>query len=484
MPRDSATATTGKKKTDPPPYFLHPKLPTLLTPPADQAQNFQRLYNLMSASGARFLQGLQNTLKPRWSRKSLRLAYNLDVMKSKSPLEAIELPIKKTLGIGPVRMVYYRELVYGHYYQSMMEDTYLAGTSFFVVGGKRRDPEEWLAMDRFLAKTLMSLGLSWWKVEKVMAECVQNSGLPEAFLERYGADPTTTDFIPAWEKEWNNRKAFQGYKGFSRKFGRDSRRFQEQGRTVNDVEDILQGKAIDLTTEGMLLFDADENVILLVDKDGKLIIPSPPEDRLLNEILIPSLSRGAANEPGDTGRMRSGELLRDYGLHKILLNSRDLTQNSNEEFADYTTSQRSPLINSIIYGLGRFLWASTPIKHLVTAPTSRAVRRLMERRKAWSEMSDGPDPHYYMPSEFYMLIADILHHCPVVAGLPDDHMIEGSIGSPEDYKPLPLDPKDWSPIKPPQPMWEGLTADQVRQRYGEQAKKHRSNYSPFRYERP
>ncbi len=469
MPRKSASATTGKERTDPPPYFLHPKLPPFDASSSPPIDTYQPIYNLMAAAGFGLLSRLQHIIAPKFGRRSLALAYNAGAINNKSSREAINLPVERKIGIGPVRMVYYRELVYGHHYQSMLEDTYLAGTSYFVAGGKRRDPDEWLTMDRFYAKTLMSLGLSWWCIEQAIVTGFLKSHLPAEFMEQYDADPTSTSFVAAWEEVWSNRKKFQDYGNRSRKFRANIRQFEKQGKTAEDVEAILQGTANDLRTEGEILYDADGIIIIPLDNAGRIKIPSSAEDHVLNEILIPGLSldnggsRAAAAE-----QILSGQLMRDYGFHKILLNSRDLTQNRTEDFAAYATDRRSPFINSIVYELGQFIWDSIDIKRRY--PASPAARHLMERKTAWLEQGDQAELHYFLPTEFYMLIADILYHCPVASGLPDNHLIRGSTGPPEEIELWRYSAETLPPVKPPPPMWEGLTADQVRQRFGEAVK--------------
>ncbi len=374
-------------------------------------------------------------------------------------------------------MVYYQELVYGQYYQTMLDDTYLAGTSYFVVGGKRRDHEEWLTTDRFYAKTLMSLGLSWWCIEQAIVTGFLKSHLPVEFAEKYDADPTSTSFVAAWEEVWSNRKAFQDCKSLSRRFRANVRQFEEQGKTAENVEAILRGTAKDLKTEGEVLFDADGNIIIPLDNAGKMKIPSSAKDHFLNQILIPGLSLDNGEPEAEAAeQLLSGHLMRDYGIHKILLSSHDLTQNRVEDFPDYTTVHRSPLINSIIYVLGKYIWNSIDVKR--RRPASPAARHLIERKIAWLDQGSQAEIHWFRPTEFYMLIADILYHCPITSGLPDPHIIQGSTGPPEEIELWRYTVETLPPVKPPPPMWEGLTADQVRQRFGEaekanEPKKHR-----------
>lgn len=465
MTRIPDPPTTGKSVTDPPPYFLHPTLPPLHGQHPDCPDyDFQNLYDLMNASGTNFLRALKSAMRPPLRHEHIVAAYSAKLRPDKSPLESIKLPICKQLGIGPIRMVYFRELLYGHYYQEMLDGTYWAGTSFFVVGGKRRDAEEWLTMDRYLGKTLMSLGLSWWMVEEVIAHSILGSGLPEAFKEKYGADPASTEFVVAWEQAWRNRKVFKNFGNKSRGFSAEARRFIKQGEIAEKVEAILTGKAVDLRTE----------VDIIPNGLGRFIVSYPTDqDRILNEIIGPPLGSIVVEKAVNDELGLTGKDMRDWCFHKILLDSRDLTEETSEGFDDYSTAKRSPLIQSVIFNLGTFIWKNISINHRPRVPASSSARRLLERKQAWQKKDNHRKyPNYYTSPEFFMLISELLYHCPVLSGLPDAHIIKGSVGPPEDTRPLPSDPKDWPMVLPPPPMWEGLTADQVRQRFGEEYRRY------------
>ena len=127
-------------------------------------------------------------------------------------------------------------------------------------------------------------------------------------------------------------------------------------------------------------------------------------------------------------------------------------------FVKYSTRQRSPFINRIIFSLGLDIWQHIDVQN---SPASGVAGYIQARNKAWRERgADLYDLSYYLPEEFYMLLADILYHLPTVQGLPDSHELKGATQPSEDTD-IPL------------PIWDGFTAENIRQRF-------RSEYARFR----
>jgi hypothetical protein len=432
MSRPKTEPTTGKQRTDPPPYFLH-----------DRSDTF---YEVLETESGKYLARLKRLIHPSLKNKHLLLATAAGRMPELSPMESIAIPIRKDLGVGPVRAVYYRELVHGHYFREMMAHTYFAGRSHFVVGGRHRDPMEWLCMDRYLAKTLMSLGISWWQVESAMVRAIAESGLPEQFLKRYGG---TADVVGEWERHWTNRDVLAREGDASRGYRRQSRELGAHGEAAELLLSILNGNARDVRS------DVDMEIL----EDGSMKFSSPTEfDRIINDVIAFDAQFPAQIQiaPADAAGLDKARLLRDYGLHTILMDSSDIVKDSIGDFPRYTTARRSPLVNSVIFKVGYSLWNWINTER---TPRTAAALRLIERKRAWCEQGEGAKLRYYLPDEFYMLLADLLCHCPVVCGLPDDHLLRTASRAGDDDRPKP-------------PMWEGLTAVEVRQRFGRLYRQH------------
>ena len=121
------------------------------------------------------------------------------------------LELREYDSIGPVRCLYYRELILSTIYSALTDGTPHAGKSYFVGSGVKRDQNDWLVYDMLLSRFLASLGISWDVIEDAMLRGFY-AGLPESFKRQHGMEPCPQTLVD-WQTTWTNRDRLkQGFK--------------------------------------------------------------------------------------------------------------------------------------------------------------------------------------------------------------------------------------------------------------------------------
>lgn len=435
MPRVSTPNFTGKSLTDTPPYIFQPNV----------IDKHRSLYFPFYCTG----RGKVGRLEAQWRARANREEREAVAQRRQEANLDLELQISKAEQVGPIRAIYYRELVLEDYYQTALQYSRFADTSFFCSEGRKRDPKEWLTYDRYLAKMLSSLGLNWWNVEQIILEEFRRP-VPKKFTKAVG---DRKDLVSFWQMAWTDRMSACQLSVGTRYQTKQVEEIAEKVHSTGRLEAIASGE---LTS---FIVDFDE----IMTPEGKVeFVGATEEEQLILEAMHHHYPIMPLNHIGETEPLH-GSLLYELCIKKMqsenfLLSEAD---DNDELFVKYKTAQRSPFINRIIFNLGIHLWRNLDVTR---RPATGLARHILERKEAWLQMGKGLGGlNRYLPEEFYMLLTDILYHLPVVQGLPDSHEIKDAIR-----------PKEEANIS--LPNWDGLTADNVRQRFGtEYAKFRRQN---------
>ena len=189
MARKPKPNFTGKSLTDSPPYIFQP----------NAIDEHRDLYFPLYCIGT----GKVGRMEAEWRARAKREESEAVAQKRQTANLDLELQISKEEQIGPLRAIYYRELVLKDYYQTALQYSRFANTSFFCSEARKRDPNEWLAYDHYLDKMLASLGLNWWNVEQTIVNQFKHP-LPKKFQKSF---VNRDDLVSLWQIVWTDRMA-------------------------------------------------------------------------------------------------------------------------------------------------------------------------------------------------------------------------------------------------------------------------------------
>ena len=259
-------------------------------------------------------------------------------------------------GIGPVRCLYYRELILSTIYGTLMDGTSQAGTSYFVASGVRRDQNDWLIYDRLLAQCLTSLGISWEAVEAAMLKGFY-AALPEAFNRQYGPQARPQTLVD-WEMTWTTRDTIK-QSGLTSRMG--VRKAKEAARFLTSIKNSATGL------------------------HRRLVRPETITDL---DNLVALCESVAWAEQG-------------------------------VKITDFRTVKKSPIVTSVIVKVAEQIWeAVTDQSESLLDPGKRFAPKKYIHSSLSTDMEDES-----VPTEFWMLVSDMLYHCPILRGIPDVHFL-------------------------------------------------------------
>jgi hypothetical protein len=259
-------------------------------------------------------------------------------------------------GIGAVRCLYYRELILSTIYSSLTDGTSQAGTSYFVASGVRRDQNDWLIYDRFLAHCLTSLGTSWEAVEAAMLEGFY-AALPEAFNRQYGPQARPQTLVD-WEMTWTTRDTIK-QSGLTSTM--KVRKAKEAARFLTSLKNSATGL------------------------HHRLVRPETTAD--LNNLVALCESVAWAEQ----------------GV----------------QITDFRTVKKSPIVTAVIMKAAEQVW------EVITNQS----KSLLYKGECFAPEKYGNSPlsvdiqDRSVPTEFWMLVSDMLYHCPILRGVPDVHFL-------------------------------------------------------------